>query len=74
MYESVSPLPKSSQLFFLTYEFTSIKKKKKISITEIKIKIKTTAKAVIKNELKYFLLSEGNTCIAEPKLDVLPFI
>ena len=73
MYESVSPLPKSSQLFFLTYEFTSIKKKK-ISLTEIKIKIKTTAKAVIKNELKYFLLSEGNTCIAEPKLDVLPFI
>ena len=39
------------------------------------IELKTTATAVIKNELvKYFLMSEGNTCIAEPKLELLPFI
>ena len=37
-------------------------------MTEINIEIKTTATAVIKNELKYFLISEGNACIAEPKL------
>ena len=30
------------------------------------IEIKTTTTAVIKNELKYFSMSEGNTCIAEP--------
>ena len=40
--------------------------------TEINIEIKTTATAVIKNELKYFLISEGNTCIADPNLEVLP--
>ena len=44
------------------------------SITEINIEIKRTATAVIKNELKYFLMLEGNTCIAEPKLQVLPSI
>ena len=38
------------------------------------IEIKTTTKAVIKNELKYFPMSEGNTCIAEPNLEVLPLI
>ena len=26
------------------------------------------------NELKYFPMSEGNTCIAEPNLEVLPLI
>ena len=26
------------------------------------------------NELRYFLMSEGNTCVAEPKLEVLPYI
>ena len=31
------------------------------SITEINTEIKITAAAVIKNELKYFLMSEGNT-------------
>ena len=41
------------------------------SITEINTETKTTTTAVIKNELKYFLMSEGNTCIAEPKLEVL---
>ena len=50
------------------------KKKKKNSITEINIEIKTTATAEIKNELKHVLMSEGNTCIAEPNLEVLPLI
>ena len=30
--------------------------------------MKITTTAVIKNELKYFPMSEGNTCIAESKL------
>ena len=51
-----------------------IHKKIHFSITEINTQIKTTATAVIKNKLRYFLMSEGNTCIAEPKLEVLPFI
>ena len=33
--------------------------------------IKTTT-TVIRLSLKYFLMSEMNTCIGEPKLDVLP--
>ena len=36
------------------------------------IKIKTTTTTVLKNELKYSPMSEGNTCIAEPNLEVLP--
>ena len=36
--------------------------------------MKTNTTAVIKSELKYFPMSEGNTCIAEPKLKVLPLI
>ena len=36
--------------------------------------MKTTATAVIKNELKYFPISEGSNCIAEPKLEILPSI
>ena len=48
--------------------------KSTIFIIEINIEIKTTTTAVIKNELKYFLMSEGNTCIAEPNLEVLPLI
>ena len=51
-----------------------IHKKIQFSITEINTEIKTTATAVIKNELRYFLMSQGNTCIAEPKLEVLLFI
>ena len=43
-------------------------------MTEINIEIKTTATAIIKNELKYFLMPEDSTCIAEPKLEVIPFI
>ena len=34
--------------------------------------METTATAVIKNELKYFLMSEGNTSIAQPNLQVFP--
>ena len=48
--------------------------KSTIFIIEINIEIKTTTTAVIKNERKYFLMSEGNTCIAEPNLEVLPLI
>ena len=36
-----------------------------------KTKKKTTA-TVIKNDLKYTEISEGNTCIAKPNLEVLP--
>ena len=42
--------------------FNCKKKKKK--------KIKSTIG--LKNELKYSPMSEGNTCIAEPNLEVLP--
>ena len=41
---------------------------------EINIGIKTTTTAVIKNELKYFPMSEGNTCKPEPNLEVFPLI
>ena len=44
------------------------------SIIEINIEITTTTTAAIKNELKYFPMSEGNTCIAKPNLEVLPLI
>ena len=44
------------------------------SIIEISIEIKTTTTAVIKNELKYFPMSDGNTCIAELNLEALPLI
>ena len=36
------------------------------------IKIKTTITTGLINELKYSSMSEGNTCIAEPNLDLLP--
>ena len=39
---------------------------------KIKTEIKTTTTPAIKNELKYSPMSEGNTCIAEPNLEVLP--
>ena len=45
-----------------------------LSIIEISIEIKTTTTAVIKKDLKYFPMSEGNICIAEPNLEVLPLI
>ena len=34
----------------------------------------TTTTSVIQNELKYFPISEGNTGITEPNLEVLPLI
>ena len=34
---------------------------------------KTTTATVIKNDLKYSKMLEGNTCIAKPNLEVLPF-
>ena len=46
-------------------------KKNTIFNNRINIEIKTTTAAVIKNELTYFPMSEGNTCIAEPNLKVL---
>ena len=48
--------------------------KNTISITEISTEIKTTTAAVMKNEFKYLQMSDGNTCIAEPNLAVLPLI
>ena len=50
----------------------TIKKlKKNIFQQKIKTKIKT-ATTGLKNELEYSPISEGNTCIAEPNLEVLP--
>ena len=62
---------KSSQLYFRhkNLQLQNIQ----FSNTEINIEIKT-ATAVIKNELKYFPMSEGNACIAEPNLEALPLI
>ena len=45
--------------------------KKTKTFFNYKMKIKTTATRLI-NELKYSSMSEGNTCIAEPNLEVLP--
>ena len=47
-------------------------KKNKIFNNRINIEIKLTTTAVIKNELNYFPMSEGNTCIAEPNLEYYP--
>ena len=64
-------LVKSSQFYFQqkNLQLQNIQ----FSNTEINIE-KKTATAVIKNELKYFPMSEGNSCIAEPNLEVLPLI
>ena len=40
--------------------------------TMLTVKIKTTAATWLKNALKYSQLSEGDTCVAEPNLEVLP--
>ena len=42
-----------------------------LPITEINIKIEIATAAVIKNDLKYFPVSEDNTGMAEAKLEVL---
>ena len=52
----------------MTKELTMLKKHFSIK----KIKIKTTTAIGLKNEPKYSPMSEGNTCIAEPDLEVLP--
>ena len=65
---------KSSQVNFFSDITIYIHKKIQFSIIEINTEIKTTATAVIKIELKHFLMSEANTCIAEPKLEILLFI
>ena len=39
---------------------------------KIKIKIKTTTTTWLKNELRCSPMSEGNACIADPDLEVLP--
>ena len=44
--------------------------KKTVFNCKIKIRIKTTATG-LKNEFKYSPMSKGNTCIAEPNLEVL---
>ena len=46
----------------------------KNTINRKNIEIKTTTIAVIINELKYFPMSEGNTCITKLNLQVLPLI
>ena len=38
---------------------------------KIRIKIKKTTTTVMENDLKYTKISEGNTCIAKPNLEVL---
>ena len=45
-------------------------KKKHFSIKKIKTKIKATTTIGLKSELIYSPMSEGNTCIAEPNLEV----
>ena len=59
---------KSSQVNFISDIRIYIHKKIQFSITEINIEIKTTATAVIKNELNYFLSDGNNTCKAEPNM------
>ena len=49
-------------------------KKMQFSIIEISKETKTYTTAVIKNELKYFPMPEGNTYIEEPIIEVLPLI
>ena len=61
--------PSKSSLYF--WHKNSQWQKTQFSIIEINIEIKTTTTAVIKNKLKYFPMSEGNTSIAEPNLEVL---
>ena len=63
-----------SQVNFISDIRIYIHEKIQFSITEINIEIKSTATTVIKNELKYFQMSEGNTYIAEQKLEKLPLI
>ena len=65
---------KSSQVNFISEIRIYIHKKIQFSITEINMEIKATATAVNKNRPKYFIMSEGNTCTAEPNPEVLTLI
>ena len=38
----------------------------------MKVEIKTNTTMALKSELRYSPILEGNTCIAEPNLEVLP--
>ena len=38
----------------------------------LKKHVKTTTTTGLRNDLKYSPMSEGNTCLAEPDLEVLP--
>ena len=38
----------------------------------MKITMKTTTTTGLMNEVKYSTMSESNTCIAEPNLEVVP--
>ena len=64
---------KSSQVKRYFWHKTSQWLKIQFSLIKISIVMKTTT-AVIKNGLKYFPVLEGNTCTAEPHLEVLPLI
>ena len=39
---------------------------------KMKIEVKTTTTTATKNELKYYPMPEGNSCVAEPNLEELP--
>ena len=41
---------------------------------KIKIEIKATTATVIKSDLKYSPMPEGNTCITDSNLELLPLI
>ena len=41
---------------------------------KINTETKASTTAIIRNDLKYFLMPVGNTCTAEPNLEVLPLI
>ena len=45
--------------------------KNKFLSYKMKTKLEATTTTVIKNELKYSPISKGNTCVAEPNLEVL---
>ena len=61
--------------FFLTWwkhlAKTQLDTLEKNTFFNKKTKIKTIATTVMKYESKYSPMSEGNTCIAEPNLEVL---
>ena len=74
---SIGPeIGKVSKYFFISDIGIYIHKKVQFSITEVNIEIKTTATAEIKNELKYYLMSEGNSlsCNSQGKENLMLII